>query len=102
MGDGSSSTSPRRIARTTHQEIVMARKREKMDWATLTEEDAGRRRSALRTLLSEFDVPVSRLDFTRRNLQWLNRNVAINNADNPMLETVSSLLTWLLRWETRQ
>jgi hypothetical protein len=42
------------------------------------------------------------LDFTRRNLQWLNRNVAINNADNPMLETVSSLLTWLLRWETRQ
>jgi hypothetical protein len=80
----------------------MARKREKMDWATLTEEDAVRRRSALRTLLSEFDVPEQRLDFTRRNLQWLNRNVAINNADNPMLETVGSLLVWLLRWETRQ
>jgi hypothetical protein len=80
----------------------MARKREKMDWATLTEEDADRRRSAVRTLLFEFDVPEQRLDFTRRNLRWLNRNVAINNADNPMLETVGSLLVWLLRWEERQ
>jgi len=79
----------------------MPRKREKMDWATLTEEDAERRRSALRTLFSEFDVPWRRLDFSRRNLQWLNRNVAINNADNPMLETAQSLIVWLMRWEDR-
>ncbi len=75
--------------------------REKMDWLVLTEEDADRRRSALRTLLTEFDVPVMRLDFTRRNLEWLRRNVGINNADNPMLQTAVDLVVWLIRWETR-
>ena len=76
-------------------------KREKMDWLVLTEEDADRRRSALRTLLTSFDVPGTRLDFTRRNLEWLRRNIAVRNADNPMLDTAVNLIIWLIRWETR-
>ena len=77
-------------------------KREKMNWMTLTEEDADRRRSALRTLLSGFDVPTARLAFTPRNLAWLNRNIRINNAGNPMLTTAEDLVVWLMRWEDRQ
>ncbi len=76
--------------------------RVRMDWMTLTEEDAVRRRSALRTLLAGFDVPAARLEFSRRNLGWLRRNLAINNADNPMLTTVTELVVWLVRWEERQ
>lgn len=77
--------------------------REKMDWTTLTEEDAERRRSALRTLLEGFDVPVMRTDLTSRaNLAWLRRNVGINNRDNPMLVTVMELVKWLSRWEARE
>ena len=77
--------------------------REKMDWTTLTEEDAERRRSALRTLLEGFDVPVMRTDLTSRaNLAWLRRNLGINNRDNPMLVTVMELVKWLSRWEARE
>ena len=76
-------------------------KREKMDWMVLTEEDADRRRSALRTLLTGFDIPTMRLNLTRRNLEWLRRNIGINNADNPMLDTAVNLIVWLIRWETR-
>jgi hypothetical protein len=76
--------------------------REKMDWLVLTEEDAERRRSALRTLLTGFDIPVMRLDFTRRNLEWLRRNLYVQNADNPMAETAFDLVVWLIRWESRQ
>ena len=76
-------------------------KREKMDWMVLTEEDADRRRSALRTLLTGFDIPDMRLKLTRRNLEWLRRNIGINNADNPMLQTSVDLIVWLIRWETR-
>jgi hypothetical protein len=76
--------------------------REKMDFTTLTEEDAEKRRSALRTLLSGFDIPKTRLEFTKRNLNWLRRNVSINNADNPMLRTAFELIVWLIRWEDRR
>ena len=76
--------------------------RVKMDWMNLTEEDAERRRSALRTLLEGFDVPAMRLELTKRNLQWLRRNISINNADNPMLRTAFDLIVWLIRWENRQ
>lgn len=75
--------------------------REKMDWLVLTEEDAERRRSALRTLLTGFDIPAMRLNFTRRNLEWLRRNLYVQNADNPMIETAFDLVVWLIRWETR-
>ncbi len=75
--------------------------REKMDWLVLTEEDAERRRSALRTLLTGFNIPAMRLNFTRRNLEWLRRNLYVQNADNPMAETAFDLIVWLIRWETR-
>ena len=77
--------------------------REKMDWTTLTEEDAERRRSALRTLLEGFNLPSQRVDsLTKRNLEWLRRNISIENAENPMLRTAFDLVVWLIRWETRQ
>jgi len=73
----------------------------KMDWMTLTEEDADRRRSALRTLLADFDVPAMRLDFTRRNLNWIRRNLAVRNANKPMFSVAMELVIWLLRWDER-
>ena len=77
--------------------------REKMDWMTLTEEDADRRRSALRTMLSGFNLPVKRVEeLSLRNLNWLRRNIAIENAENPMLRTAFDLVVWLIRWEDRQ
>ena len=77
--------------------------REKMDWSTLTEDDADRRRSALRTMLGGFSVPASRVEnLNRRNLEWLRRNLYVQNADNPMAETAFDLVVWLIRWESRQ
>ena len=77
--------------------------RVKMDWPNLTEEDAERRRSALRTMLEQgFNLPVKRLEFTRRNLEWLRRNISIENAENPMLRTAFNMIVWLIRWDTRQ
>ena len=76
--------------------------RVKMDWPNLTEEDAERRRSALRTMLVEFNIPIQRLEFTRRNLEWLRRNISIENAENPMLRTAFNMIVWLIRWDTRQ
>jgi hypothetical protein len=72
------------------------------DLTTLTEEDADRRKTALRTLLVQMDVPRSRLNFTIRNLGWLNRNLAANNKDHPMFNTARNILTWLFRWESRK
>ncbi len=72
------------------------------DLTNLTEEDAERRRNALRTLLAEMDIPRARLDLTPRNLSWLNRNLAANNKDHPMFDTARTVLTWLLRWESRK
>ena len=77
--------------------------RVKMDWATLTEEDAERRRSALRTMLAGFNLPSQRVnEFNKRNLEWLRRNISIENAENPMLRTAFELVVWLIRWEDRQ
>ena len=64
--------------------------------------DAEKRRSALRTLLVDFDVPVRRVsEFSVSNLRWLDRNIAINNGSNPMLFVVTDLISWLIRWESR-
>jgi hypothetical protein len=76
--------------------------REKMDWFDLTEEDAQKRRSALKTLLETFDVPSRRLDLDLSNLKWLGRNLKINNSENPMIDTAFRLITWLTRWEQRK
>jgi hypothetical protein len=72
------------------------------DLTTLTEEDAERRRTALRTLLVQMDVPRTRLNLTHRNLAWLNRNLAANNKDHPMFDTARNVLVWLLRWESHK
>ena len=70
-------------------------------WETLTEEDADRRRSSLRTLLDQFDVPEARKTLTYSDLRWLSRNLSINNSENPMLDTVLSLVRWLSKWEIK-
>ena len=76
--------------------------REKMDWLNLTEEDAQKRRSALKTLLETFEVPSRRLDLSVSSLKWLSRNLRINNLENPMLNTTQRLITWLIRWEQKK
>ena len=73
--------------------------REKIDWFAITDEDVHRRESALKTLLEPMDVPPLRLDTTSmRNLKWLSRNLAINNSREPLFNTASEILGWLLRW----
>lgn len=69
----------------------------------LNKEDANKRRSALNTLLADFDVPARRIsELTPANLHWLKRNIAINNGSNPMLFVVQDLLSWLVRWENKK
>ena len=73
--------------------------REKIDWFTITDDDVQRRESALKTALEFMDVPPLRLDTTNlRNLRWLSRNLAINNSREPLFNTASEILGWLLRW----
>ncbi len=70
-----------------------------MEWFDISDEDVKRRESALRTMLNQFDVPDMRKDTSRmRNLQWLNRNLSVNNGDHPLHDTARGILTWLLRW----
>ena len=72
---------------------------ERMEWFDITGEDVQRRESALRTLLSQLDVPDMRKDTTRiANLRWLNRNLSASNREHPMHDTAKNLLKWLLRW----
>ena len=62
-------------------------------------EDVTRRESALRTILQQMDIPALREDTTRHsNLQWINRNLRIQNADHPLFTTAAELTTWLLKW----
>jgi len=57
-----------------------------------------RKRSALRTLLEPMEVPAMRRDTTvRANIHWLNRNLGINNSDDPMFSTARGLVRWLLK-----
>ena len=57
-----------------------------------------RKRSALRTILESMEVPAMRRDTTvRANIHWLNRNLRINNSDDPMLPTARGLVRWLLK-----
>ena len=61
-------------------------------------EDIERRKSALGTILAQFDVPkMRREELTPRNLSWLNRNMAANNKNHPMFPTARQLLTDILR-----
>jgi len=73
--------------------------REKIDWFAITEDDVRRRESALKTALEFMDVPEMRMDTTNlRHLEWLRRNLAINNSREPLFNTASEILMWLLRW----
>ena len=57
-----------------------------------------RKRSALRTILGQMDVPEMRHDTSKRaNIHWLNRNLEINNGDHPMLPTARTLVRFLLK-----
>ena len=62
-------------------------------------EDVTHRESALATILKQMDVPARRVDITRpTNLQWLNRNLAIQNGQHPLFQTAAELIIWLLKW----
>ena len=64
----------------------------------INEDDAKRRRAALATLLNSMDVPKMRTEPTPANLRWLQRNLAVNNSKNPMLDSTLQIVKWLLRW----
>lgn len=68
----------------------------------ITEDDAARRRAALSTLLDTMDVPSQRKDFTKRNVNWLRRNLAVRNSENPMFQSANDLVIWLCRWHDAQ
>ena len=61
-----------------------------------------RKRSALGTLLELMEVPEMRRELTKRNLMWLNRNIAANNSEHPLFETARELLTQILRAEAKK
>ena len=56
-----------------------------------------RKRSALRTILEQMDVPLTRIQLRRTDVRWLGRNLQIRNGDHPMFETAGGLIRWLLK-----
>ena len=79
----------------------MVRGLEKVNWFEITEDDVERRRAALATLLDMMEVPESRKDGTKRNVNWLRRNLAVQNSSHPMFQTANDLVIWLCRWHDR-
>ena len=66
-------------------------------------EDVARRESALATILKQMEVPALVLDTSSlRNLQWINRNLAVNNGSHPLFQTAAELTVWLLKWHHAQ
>ena len=64
-------------------------------------EDVARR--ALATILKQMEVPALVLDTSSlRNLQWINRNLAVNNGSHPLFQTAAELTVWLLKWHHAQ
>ena len=60
-------------------------------------ETFARKKSALRTILEQMDVPLTRIQLRRTDVRWLGRNLQIRNGDHPMFETASGLIRWLLK-----
>jgi len=57
-----------------------------------------KKRSALRTLLQQMNVPQLRQDVTRKaNLRWLMRNLGVQNKEHAMFETAMELIKWLIK-----
>lgn len=46
----------------------------------------------LRSILEGMDVPAMRMQLRAEDVAWLRRNLAINNADNPLFAKASKLL----------
>jgi len=68
----------------------------------LTQEDIQRKESALKTMLVMMKVPENRIGtFTRSNLFWLNRNLAVQNSSHPLFETALSMVRWLIKNKNR-
>ena len=66
-------------------------------------EDVARRENALTTILKQMEVPALVLDTSSlRNLQWINRNLAVNNGSHPLFQTAAELTVWLLKWHHTQ
>jgi len=56
-----------------------------------------RKKSALKTILGQMDVPAMRMQLRHTDMRWLGRNLQIRNGDHPMLETARGLIRWMLR-----
>lgn len=66
----------------------------------IEKEDVERKISALSTLLKTMNVPESRKDLTKfSNVRWLNRNLMIENRENPMIDSAMEIVKFLFRKE---
>lgn len=66
-------------------------------------ETFARKKSALRTILGQMDVPPMRTQLRRTDVRWLGRNLQIRNGDHPMFETASGLIRWMLKnWPDKE
>ena len=70
-----------------------------MNLFEITLDDVHRRQNALAVILEQMDVPENTRDTSsRRNLNWLNRNLAVQNSNHPLFQTANDLVVWLCRW----
>ena len=64
----------------------------------IEKKDVERKISALSTLLKTMDIPDSRRDLAQMsNIRWLNRNLRVKNADNPMIDSTMEVVAFILR-----
>lgn len=63
----------------------------------INEQDIQRKESALKTILSDMNLPINRISvLSLSNLRWLTRNISIENSKHPLHEVATSMVTWLI------
>ena len=74
--------------------------REKIDWSSMTFQDAAQMEQNLLAMLELMGVPEGRRDTRNlRTLKWLNRNIAASWGDHGLAEAALNAVVWLLRWD---
>lgn len=72
--------------------------RDRYDAMALQIQAESDRRKMLSSILDSFDIPDRVRDLSSlRNLQWLGRNMGINNGDHPEFDTAKQLLRDVMR-----
>ena len=75
----------------------------KINMFKMTDLDVKQKRNALETMLVPMDVPKMRRDIkSQANIQWLMRNLGINNGQHPLFKPAMNLVKWLMQWHARK